>query len=408
MANDANSEDKWPNSAKGDQSEHRGGVRTGRAERLGIGNKRVMTVRPDFQGELREEVEQWVVEAEGIQAELRTAMRMEAIIDPAFERPSDVDDLAKEVKLVKEWLESLVFTLSPAFLDSEMNPAPGSTASQRPSKEPEVGETPAKASEVERGAVKGPKAERSIVTKATAVERGTVKEPKVEGSTVKEPKANATFGEDPVLVVEPPVVSPECSRPISTTQAEPDDAPTPKKAQTELGPQPPISEPARSPSPEIIAIKLTPAQCRKGRANALLAESDKVPQSVVKQGYPDPAYLLGWKIYIRGCVSPEEYEAKEEKDAQEAEVKEWGAKGKAKSKAKDKSSVAGHSSISLKGILDTFEGTRTSMLAAEEKVEELVERSEDLMRNVSVKLNALNGAVLELEGVQAMIRKLMK
>ncbi|KAF8493305.1 hypothetical protein JB92DRAFT_3127444 [Gautieria morchelliformis] len=83
-------------------------------------------------------------------------------------------------------------------------------------------------------------------------------------------------------------------------------------------------------------------------------------------------------------------------------------KGKAKGKAKDKGSMMGPSSILLKGILDTFEGTQTSTLFAEEKVEELVEKSEELIRNVSVKLNKLNGSVLELEGVQAMIRKLMK
>ncbi|KAF8513360.1 hypothetical protein JB92DRAFT_3116429 [Gautieria morchelliformis] len=351
-------------------------------------------VRPDFQGELREEVEQWVID-EGIQAELRTAMHVEAIVDPSFEHPSDVDDLLKEVKPSKEWLESLVFTLSPAFLDSEVA---------------------AKAAEVDGAAVKGSEGERSSVGKVVVGERAVVKEAEVEGSTAREPK-------DTVIVIKPPVTFSESSRSIPTTQAvrtkrrlmfllsddEHDDALTPKKARMDSG-----SQPAKSPSPEIVAIEPTPAQRRKGRANALVAESDKVPQSVAKQGYPDHAYLLGWKIYIgpkpviksakcgrclrynhtcsglvrkmcgqcirdkQGCVLPEEYEVKEEKDAREGE-----AKSKGKGKVEDKSSAVGHPSISSKGIL----GTRMSTMVGEEKVEELVERSEDLMRNVSVKLN---------------------
>ncbi|KAF8486500.1 hypothetical protein JB92DRAFT_3131005 [Gautieria morchelliformis] len=98
------------------------------------------------------------------------------------------------------------------------------------------------------------------------------------------------------------------------------------------------------------------------------------------------------------------------------QVDSWTAlKGKSKGKVKDKGLATGSSSISSMDVLDTPEGTRTSMLAGEERMEELVDRSEDLMRDVSVKLNelsaklsALNGAVLELEGVQATIRKLMK
>ncbi|KAF8514314.1 hypothetical protein JB92DRAFT_3143177 [Gautieria morchelliformis] len=77
----------------------------------------------------------------------------------------------------------------------------------------------------------------------------------------------------------------------------------------------------------------------------------------------------------QACVLLEEYKAKEEKDGWEADAREWGMKAKAKGKAKDKGSTAGPLSISLKGILDTFEGTRTSKLVAEERVEELVERT---------------------------------
>ncbi|KAF8523028.1 hypothetical protein JB92DRAFT_3110342 [Gautieria morchelliformis] len=201
----------------------------------------------------------------------------------------------------------------------------------------------------------------------------------------------------------------------------------------------PHKERTRSPTPEVVAVEPTPAHRRKGRANALVAESDKVPQSVVKHGYPEEAYLLGWLIYKRlgvlmrpakcgrclryghtcsgdagkmcgrcicdrqGCVAAEEYVAKDEKDGREPAVKERGSKGKSKGKAKDKGLATGSSSISSKGVLDTPEGTRTSTLAGEERVEDLVERSEELMRSVSRKLNDLSGEVLELEGVQAMI-----
>ncbi|KAF8513199.1 kinase-like domain-containing protein [Gautieria morchelliformis] len=45
MALDTNSEDRSLNPAKGERSEHRGGARNGRTERLGIGNKHVMTLQ---------------------------------------------------------------------------------------------------------------------------------------------------------------------------------------------------------------------------------------------------------------------------------------------------------------------------------------------------------------------------
>ncbi|KAF8495028.1 hypothetical protein JB92DRAFT_2994350 [Gautieria morchelliformis] len=256
--------------------------------------------------------------------------------------------------------------------------------------------------------------------------RGLSKETEVVGDAAKEL-------ENPAPVVEPIAAPPESLRPSTigpsvgtkrrpmflSSKDEGDDTPTLKK---------PRKEHARSPTPEIVAVEPTPAHPRKGRANALVAESaDKVPQSVAKHGYPKHAYLLGWLIYkghdvlkrpakcgrclryghtcsgeagkmcgrcIRdrqGCVTAEvlvpplEY----------PEVKERGSKGKSKGKAKDKGLMTGSSSISSKGVL-------------EERMEELVERSEDLMRSVSRKLNDLSGEVLELEGVQAMIRKLAK
>ncbi|KAF8516488.1 hypothetical protein JB92DRAFT_2829296 [Gautieria morchelliformis] len=229
-----------------------------------------LKVRPDLRGALREEVEQWVVEAEELQAELRATLRVEAIADPNFERPSEVDDLAREVKEAKEWFGS----------------------------EPEV---------------------LGVATK----------EPRIEGDSVREPEDEG-----------------EGTR-------------TPKKARKER---------TRSPSPEVVVVEPTPAQRRKGRANALVAESDKVPQSVAKHGYPEHAYLLGWLIYNghevlkrpakcgrclrygHTCsgeagkmflVPPLEYVAKDEKDSREPVVKERGLKGKSKGKAKEKGSTAG-------------------------------------------------------------------
>ncbi|KAF8510484.1 hypothetical protein JB92DRAFT_3097396 [Gautieria morchelliformis] len=270
--------------------------------------------------------------------------------------------------------------------------------------------------------------------------RGLSKEAEVVGDAAKEL-------ENPAPVVEPIAAPPESLRPSTigpsvgtkrrpmflSSEDEGDDASTLKK---------PRKERVRSPTPEIVAVDPTPTQRRKGRANALVAKSDKVAQSVAKHGYPEHAYLLGWLIYKghdilkrpakcgrclryghtcsgeagkmcgrcihdrQGCVAAEvlvpplEYVAKDEKDSREPEVRERGLKGKSKGKARDK----GSSSISSKGVL----GTRASTLAGEERMEELVERSEDLMRCVSRKLNDLSGEVLELEGVQVMIRKLAK
>ncbi|KAF8528271.1 hypothetical protein JB92DRAFT_2826072 [Gautieria morchelliformis] len=65
-----------------------------------------------------------------------------------------------------------------------------------------------------------------------------------------------------------------------------------------------------------------------------------------------PGKMCGRCIRDRqGCVSPKDYEVKEEKDAQEAEMKEWSMKAKAKGKAKDKGALAGTSSIKSRGIL---------------------------------------------------------
>ncbi|KAF8511974.1 hypothetical protein JB92DRAFT_3143908 [Gautieria morchelliformis] len=95
----------------------------------------MIKVRPKFQANLQEEVEQWVVDAEGIQAELQAALRVEAVIDPKFERPLDVDNLVKEVKEAKEWLRSLTFTVDPAFLDIKLNLVSCPTGLRRPLKD---------------------------------------------------------------------------------------------------------------------------------------------------------------------------------------------------------------------------------------------------------------------------------
>ncbi|KAF8529972.1 hypothetical protein JB92DRAFT_3106386 [Gautieria morchelliformis] len=90
-------------------------------------------------------------------------------------------------------------------------------------------------------------------------------EPEVKGSAVKESGELAP-------VAEPIAVPPESPRPHATTQPvranrrpmflssddKGEDAPTPQKAQKALGPQQPVSEPAWSPSPEIVAVEPTP------------------------------------------------------------------------------------------------------------------------------------------------------
>ncbi|KAF8518062.1 hypothetical protein JB92DRAFT_2828847 [Gautieria morchelliformis] len=312
-----------------------------------------LKVHPDLRGALREEVKQWVVEAEELQvgefphqgfslttpsqAELRTTLRVEAIADPDFEPPLEVDDLAREVKEAKEWFRSVGFLVSPEFLDAGMNAVPETIASRGPSKEPKV---------------------LGVATN----------EPRIEGDSVRE-------SEDPARVAEPLAGSSGHSATVQpvrmkwrpmflSSEDKGENTRTPKKARKER---------TRSPSPEVVVVEPTPAQRRKGRANALVAKSDKVPQSVAKHGYPEHAYLLGWLIYnghevlkrpakcgrclryghtcsgevgkmcgrcIRdrqGCVA-----------AEEPVVKERGLKGKSRGKAKEKGLMTGppwHSNV---------------------------------------------------------------
>ncbi|KAF8499494.1 hypothetical protein JB92DRAFT_3217175 [Gautieria morchelliformis] len=345
-----------------------------------------LKVRPDLRGVLREEVEQWVTEAEGLLA----------IIDPEFEHLSDVYDLAREVKETKEWLGSMDFVVNPEFLDVEMSAVSGPTALRGPSKEPEM---------------------VGLVVRESEEGKDSVREP--ETSLIR------SSVEDSAPVVEPIAVPPESLQPSAIVQPvgtkrrpmfllsgdEGEDAPTPKK---------PHKERARSPTPEIVAVEPTPAHRRKGQANAQVTESDKIPQSVAKHGYPEHADLLGWLIYngagdafamvIPAVVRRERCVggAFTIASAVLQQRSTWRRTRRMVESQRRRSE-------GRRGVLDTPEGTRMSTLAGEERMEELVERSEDLMRNVlvklnelSVKLSALNGAVLEPEGVQATIRKLMK
>ncbi|KAF8505303.1 hypothetical protein JB92DRAFT_2833045 [Gautieria morchelliformis] len=353
-----------------------------------------LKVHPEFRRDLREDMEEWVVVAEELQAELRTTLCVEVTVDPDFERPSDVDDLIREVKEAKD----------PKFLDAEMNAVQGPTVSRGPSKEPEVIGDAAK--------------EAETLSKVWFL---------LLSQSLHHPSRSDSQLQACLW-----------ARSIDRCFCHP------RTKATRLQHRRSLAKNARSPRPEVVVVEPTPAHRRKGRANALVVESDKVPQSVVKHGYPEEAYLLGWLIYkglgvlkrpakcgrclryghtcsgdagkmcgrcIRdrqGCVAAEEYVAKDERDGREPAVKERGSKGKSKGKGKDKGLATGSSSISSKGVLDTPEGTRTSTLASEERVEDLVERSEELMRSVSQKLNDLSGEVLELEGVQAMLKKLTK
>ncbi|KAF8512483.1 hypothetical protein JB92DRAFT_3117092 [Gautieria morchelliformis] len=178
-----------------------------------------LKVRPDLRGALRENVEQWAVEAEELQAELRTTLRVEAIADPDFERPLEVDHLVREVKEAKEWLGSVGFLVSPEFLDAGMNAVSVPVASRGPSKEPEV-------------------------------VRGATKEPGVEGDSMQE-------SENPAHAAEPIAGSPGQSatvQPVRTkrrpmflsSEDEGENTRTPKKARKDH---------ARSPLPEIVAVR---------------------------------------------------------------------------------------------------------------------------------------------------------
>ncbi|KAF8513616.1 hypothetical protein JB92DRAFT_3116229 [Gautieria morchelliformis] len=203
----------------------------------------IVKVCPDFQGELREEMEQWVGDAEEIQAELWKALRVEAVVDPDFERPTEVDELAKEVKEAKVWLEGSLFTLQPLFSEAEFSLAPCPVPSRHPSKEPEATQSSGKEPEV-LGKAPAP------VPQSPLVPRRSV-----------EPQ-----------VVEPPVRTKR--QPIFLySDEEGDNAPTPKKVKTGDA-SPPVPEAARRPSVEIIPDEQPSVQRRKGHANAQVAEAD--------------------------------------------------------------------------------------------------------------------------------------
>ena len=57
--------------------------------------------------------------------------------------------------------------------------------------------------------------------------------------------------------------------------------------------------------------------------------------------------------------------------------------------------------------LTAFIGTQVATHIMDESIEGLKEKLEDITREVSVKLNELNAKVLELQAVQAAIRRLL-
>ncbi|KAF8457375.1 hypothetical protein JB92DRAFT_3079216 [Gautieria morchelliformis] len=212
----------------------------------------------------------------------------------------------------------------------------------------------------------------------------------VQGPTASRgPSKEPEESENSAPVVEPIAAQPESlqtsaigpsvgtkRRPMFiSSEDEGDDAPTPKKSRKER---------ARSPTPEIVAVEPTPAHRRKAcyLLGWLIYKGHDVLKRPAKCGQclcyshtcsGEAGKMCGRCIRDRqGCVAAEEYVAK---DDREPDVKERGSKGKGKGKAKDKGLATGSSSISSKGVL----GTRTSTLAGEERMEELVDRSEDLM-----------------------------
>ena len=62
---------------------------------------------------------------------------------------------------------------------------------------------------------------------------------------------------------------------------------------------------------------------------------------------------------------------------------------------------------SLVNYPTAFVGTQAATRIVDESIEGLKEKSEDITREVSVKLNELNAKVLELQAVQAAIRRLL-
>ena len=56
---------------------------------------------------------------------------------------------------------------------------------------------------------------------------------------------------------------------------------------------------------------------------------------------------------------------------------------------------------------NTFAGTRMATFSGDEWIEDLLERLEDVMMDVGVRLNKLSAKVLELEGIQVMIKRIL-
>ena len=62
---------------------------------------------------------------------------------------------------------------------------------------------------------------------------------------------------------------------------------------------------------------------------------------------------------------------------------------------------------SLANYPTAFVGTQAATHVMDESIEGLKEKSEDIMREVSMKLNELDTKVLELQAIQAAIRRLL-
>ncbi|KAF8531669.1 hypothetical protein JB92DRAFT_3104904 [Gautieria morchelliformis] len=167
----------------------------------------------------------------------------------------------KEIKEVKVWLESSAFTLHLVFVEADTSSALCPVLLRHPWKEPEV----------KQRTGKDPEGMLPALLYTLAVPRES-----------PEPQCI----ERPVWTKQPMFLS---------SDEDGDNAPTLKKAQTGNPPQRTL-EPAWSPSIEVIPDDQPPPPHRKGRVNAQVTEADKVPQSVMKQGYPEHVFLLGWKI----------------------------------------------------------------------------------------------------------------
>ncbi|KAF8506159.1 hypothetical protein JB92DRAFT_2833016 [Gautieria morchelliformis] len=265
-----------------------------------------LKVRPDLRGALREEVEEWVAEAEELQAKLRTTLRVEAIVDPEVERLLDVDDLVREVKGAKEWLGSLGFIVSPEFLDVEMNAVPGPTMLLGPLKEPEV-------------------------------VGGAAKEPGAEGDSMREPE---TLSKIPLPIAGSPGQ-------LATVQ------PRSSGSSRRLA----IVARARRMRRLLSRTKfhnqwrsmVIPSMRTYSGGTFIAGVGDAF--TMVMPAAARRERCVGDAFAIARVVSRQRYVAKDKKDGREPEVKERGSKGKSKGKAKDKGSTTGPSSISWKGVL---------------------------------------------------------